>query len=394
MTALTQDRNSTALGNAQEGVRNRTAGAGDAHVLQALTALCRSALTGSAYGLAEALTGMGPPDHFIQLAERSRMWSVCEAGFERGGVPAPAFVALHARTTRARSMLGNTRVMGLARAAFPCLARRHIPAIAFKGPFHQRQLHGDWFIRRSNDLDLLVPHARFEEALAALEAIGFRTNHETSRWWKFSLGEVHLVYPGGGVIDLHHRLQQPGCPAPRDLGDFIRSADIEQLGETPIAIPNLEHAMLISALNFCKELFHRKPSARYAFDFASGGLLLPRERHAGFAAMVQRQGLEGPVSFTMAACEGLFGPLQGMPGNASHPSARPAWAEGIGFARLVFSPQSKENQWPRRRTVLWHLCGGEASMRCSLDFAEQTGRIAISELLRLTAPRITRENGP
>lgn len=394
MTALTQDRNSLAPDDTQEMACNRTAGVTDAPVLQALTALCRTALTGNSDELADALAGMGPPDRLIELVDRSRMWSACEMGFMRGDAAVPAFVELHARAARGRSMLVNTRVLGLARMAFPCLARLDIPAIAFKGPFHQRQLHGDWFTRRSNDLDLLVPRSRFEDALAALEAIGFKAHHGTSQWWKFSLGEVHLVYPGGGVIDLHHRLQQPGCPAPRHLGEFISAADMELLGETSIAIPSFQHALLISALNFCKELFYRKPSARYAFDFATGALLLPPEAHEEFVALVRRQGLEGPVGFTMAACESLFGPLQGMPELAARWSARPPWTKGADFARLVFAPECVGICWPRRRTFLWQLCGGEATARCSLDFAEQAGRIAISEMLRRTFTKIPVGNAP
>ena len=284
-------------------------------------------------------------------------------------------------------MLVNTRAMGLARQAFPCLAQHKIAAIAFKGPFHQRQIYDDWFARRSNDLDLLVPRARFEDALAALEAIGFRTRSGTSQWWKLSLGEVHLDYPGGGVIDLHHRLQQPGCPAPRDLNEFIETAECQRVGDAEISIPSLPHALLISALNFCKELFHRKPSARYAFDFAAGALrLAPGDRDA-FAALVERQGLEGPVGFTIAACESLFGPLPGMPELTARRSGAAQWTDDINLAPLVFTPQAKGLRWPRRRALLWQFCGGEASARCSLDFAAQAGRIAMSELLRNAAPQ-------
>lgn len=286
-------------------------------------------------------------------------------------------------------MLANTRIIALARNVIPCLAQHQIGTVAFKGPFHQQQLHGDWFARRANDLDLLVPRDQFEAALAALERIGFRARG-TSQWWKLSLGEVHLDFPGGGVVDLHHRLQQAGCPAPVDLGEFINEAESQQLGETAIPIPSFQHALLISALNFCKELFHRQPSARYAFDFAVGALQLPPELYPEFAALVRRQGLDGPVRFTIAACDSLFGPLPGLfsesvikLGQDSSPLPLP---ERIDLARLVFAPHSQGIHWPRRRTLLWQYCGGKVNARCSLDFAAQVGRIAVDEVLRAAAP--------
>ncbi len=354
--------------------------------LNALVALCRCALTGDSRHLGEVLETVGPPEIFAGLVDHARLWAACETGFARAQLTPPDFVKERAQAARARAMLVNSRAMGLARIAFPCLEQHHIPAIAFKGPFHQRQLYDDWFVRRSNDLDLLVPHSRFEEALSALASVGFRMRPETSQWWKFSLGEVHCDYPGGGVIDLHHRLQQPGCPAPRDTADFIETAEIQQLGETSIPLPSLQHALLISALNFCKELFHRKPSARYAFDFAAGALQLSPGAGREFAALARRQGLEGPVDFTIAACESLFGPLPDMIAASVRRPVAADWAQPAQLARLVFTPDAPGLRWPRRRALLWQFCGGEPSARCSFDFAAQASRIAMGEVLRNAAP--------
>jgi len=352
----------------------------------AIAAMCRSALTGDPQAAAGALAALERSDAFSTLVGRARLWSACEKGLVRSGHQVPPFMAARIAAERERTMLGNTRVLTLARMVFPCFAGRDLPALAFKGPFHQRQLHGDWFTRRSSDLDILVPRARFEEALRTLESTGFRARSGTSRWWKQSLGEVHLAFPGGGVIDLHHRLQQPGCPSPRNLDEFFASAAVERLGEASIAVPSLPHALLISALNFCKELFHRKPSARYAYDFAAGVMRLPLDRHAEFAALVERQGLAGPVGFALAACQTLFGPLPGFPAAGARHPGMAQWASRIDLLQLVFDPPSEEARWPRRRTLLWQFCGGEVSARCSFDFAGEAGRVALGEVLRRAAP--------
>lgn len=386
MTALTQDTIVRTV-PPSDGLRSVGVAAGqDMSPLDLLVSLCRNALVGGVVRSCRHLAGQNFRSDFIALVDGVRLWSACEVGYGRAGAALPEAIAANARAARMRAMLANSRVMSLARIACPGLAIRDIPVLAFKGPFQQRQLHGDWFVRRSNDLDLLVARGRFDEALAVLEAIGFRRRADTSPWWKLSLGEVHLDAAGGGVIDLHHQLQQPGCPAPRDLPQFIAASQIERVGDVDIAIPSFQHGLLILALNFCKELFHRKVSARYAFDFATGALRLSPDTHDAFSALVQRQGLEGPVGFTLAACESLFGPLPGLSALATRRSPLPPWAGHSNLARLVFTPDADGVDWPRRRAVLWQFCGGEKDARSLLDFAAQVGRIAVGEGLRTIGP--------
>lgn len=153
-------------------------------------------------------------DEVAMLALRSRMTSPAGRGVAAQGRPLPPPLADAVKAARARAAIANGRVMALARIAFPILDRAGIAAIAFKGPFQHRLLHGDPFFFRASDLDLLVARHDFPAALAALEGAGFTRRSGTSAWWTSALGEVHLEHPQGGVIDLHHRLQQPGCPPP------------------------------------------------------------------------------------------------------------------------------------------------------------------------------------
>lgn len=344
-----------------------------------LAAVCRTALTGGEAG-GETVAVPGPAQApFAALAGRTRMWSACELGFRNAGWTPPPEFAAAMQAARGRAMIANGRVLGLARIAFPVLGREGIAALAFKGPFQHRQLLGDPFFCRANDLDLLVARDRFGDALAVLEANGFVRREETSPWWTRSLGEVHLRHRQGGVIDLHHRLQQPGCPPPRDLGQFLAAPAQERLGEVTISLPSRPQSLLICAINFAKEFAHRRLSARYAFAFAAGLLRLSDAEREEFGVLVRDQGLAGTVRLSIALCSVLFDL------DLPNPLGRgevPAWATRPALLAMVFDPGGQATLWPRRRTILWAMCGGVPGTSRAAEFAREAARMAAAEALR------------
>lgn len=298
-------------------------------------------------------------------------------------MPAPLAEAVQA--ARVRAAISNGRVMALARIAFPVLARAGIAGVAFKGPYQHRQLHGDPFFCRSGDLDLLVAREDFDAALSAFEDEGFVRRIGTSAWWTSALGEVHLEHPGGGVIDLHHRLQQPGCPPPQDVGAFLRDAQRQHIGGTEIMLPTRAQAVLICALNFIKEFAHRRSSARYAYDFATGILGMDNPEREAFAALVMEQRLAGTVALAAALSERIFAlalPL------APPLTARalPAWAGREALLAMAFDPDGAQTQWPRRRAVLWSMCSGDSGAGKAAEFSREAARMIASEALRRAAP--------
>lgn len=379
--ALTQDRNRSAVKKSGNGAVY--SGAAWTTAKDALARLGGASLTGGA----ERLSGWQAActQSLAALAVRARMTSPCLRGFERAGLVPPPPVAEAAKAARVRSAIGNGRVMSLARLAFPVLARAGIPAIAFKGPFQHRLLHDDPFFCRSGDLDLLVARADFEAALAALEDEGFRQRAGTSAWWTGPLGEVHLDHAGGGVIDLHHRLQQPGCPPPHDIGAFLRDPRRELIGQVEVAVPHRPQAVLICALNFTKELVHRHPSARYAYNLAAGLLGMSAEEHRQFAQLACGQRLSGTVCLAAALCERIFGvelPL-------APPLARrvlPEWAHRSALLAMVFDPDAPETPWPRRRAILWAVCSGAPGAQRAAEFSREAARMIASEALRRSVP--------
>lgn len=378
--ALNQDNNRLTA-NAQ-GHRDGPAPASDQELIAALARVSRAALVGKGANPA----GLGVPEagaeDFALLVGRSRMWSACDLGWRRAGRGAPPGFAQAIRDARGRAVISNGRVLGLARMVFPILARSGIDALAFKGPFQQRQLHDDPFFSRSSDLDLLVSRDRFADAIDVLEAAGFARLEETSPWWMRALGEVHLTHPEGGVVDLHHRLQQPGCPPPRDLAAFLRSPARERVGDVEVVVPTRAQSLLIAAVNFVKEFAHRRPSGRYGHDVAAGLLRLSGPERGEFARLAREQELVGTVGLATVLCEAVFELDLPLP-EALDRRALPGWARPRGdLLAMVFDPEGEATRWPRRRTVLWHMCSGPPGPARAAEYAREGARMIAGEALR------------
>ncbi|MCM0001372.1 MAG: nucleotidyltransferase family protein [Erythrobacter sp.] len=376
--ALTQDINQLTANSLPE----ERADGGD---VARLAEMCRIALVGGSGERESMAMDDQTAARIAALAVRVRLTGPSARAFAAGGRTVPPALARTLDGARARAMVSNGRVMALARIAFPLLDRAGIPAMAFKGPFQHRLLHGDPFFCRAADLDLLVAREHFDAALAALAAQGFVRREGTSAWWTTALGEVHLVHPEGGVIDLHHRLQQPGCPPPRDLAGFLAGAQREALGGTSIAVPTHAQAVLVSALNFTKEFAHRRPSARYAYDVAAGLIGMGEARRRAFAALAMRQRLTGTVALAAALCERVFGialPLA----SPLAAAALPDWAAREALLAMVFDPENPATPWPRRRAVLWAMCSGAAGRHKAAEFTREAARMIGSEALRRAAP--------
>lgn len=346
-----------------------------------LAGLGKVSLTKKGAGEAVACLPRAQAQEFADLAVRTRLTTPCARAFARACAAMPPPLAEAVQATRARAAISNGRVYGLARLAFPILARANIAGLAFKGPFQHRRIHGDPFFCRSGDLDLLVPKERFADALEAFEGEGFERREDTSQWWTSALGEVHLVHPQGGVIDLHYRLQQPGCPPPHDMAQFLREAEHEQVGAGHIAVPPRSHAVLICGLNLSKEFAHRRMSARYAYDFAAGVLGMSEAELCDFAVLAAHQRLTGTVSFAVALAGTIFDcdlPL-------SPPLERrelPDWGGRDAVLAMVFKPEAPETRWPRRRAILWAMCSGTGSAQRAAEFSREAARMFASEALR------------
>lgn len=243
--------------------------------------------------------------------------------------------------------------------------------VFIKGPTQQAALYGDFFVRPSLDIDILVSGRDYDRALRSLAGLDYRVASK-SLWWRTFLGEQHLAREGrmDPTVDLHYRLQQPGSPAPKDTAGYLAEA-----AECPFLddhLPRLGDAdiPLLSAISIVKALYHRETAGSHVADLFVSLRAGAPEMVNYFLLRADQQGIAGPASLALRVAAEAFGfSLAGT--NAERVLATVTSAD---LLRLVFTPDDPTLIWPKRRVVLWELC-----RRRPMHFALEAARAVASE---------------
>lgn len=266
------------------------------------------------------------------------------------------------------------------RKIIPAFVSAGIPVLAFKGPIIQQIAYGSLFVRPASDLDLLVSPQLYQKSGAVLEACGYQLADECrSAWWTTGLGEQHFFSTSKAdvTVDLHHRLQQPGCPLPKHPERFIALRRPISVGGQDIPTLSAVHGQLLSAMSYVKALHHREPAARYAIDFVAIG----RGQGANHSGELQDeavlQGLARTLALTQRAAAALLPDLVSstpVPAVLDQVSDRQLWD-------MTLNPGLSSTLWPRRRTLLRDLYDRKR------DYPIGLGQMVGSELLRQAAAK-------
>lgn len=247
-----------------------------------------------------------------------------------------------------------------------------------KGPLQQQRLYGDLYQRASGDVDILVDRASFKTAAKVLLDAGFqRTPSGPSLWWDVFLGERHFIRGGSSpaVVDLHHRLQQPGSPQPRSSARFLERTEPQIVLGNSIATISDADIPLLSAMSLVKGFFNREPVANHALDL--------------FAALHGQGDLSGTVFLERAATERLFGTalvalrvLHALfPQDVPLGSAPALPGADDRTLRLMVLVPDDPARWLRRRDVLVASCG-RARLRIGREWLWLAGSEAARRLDR------------
>ena len=144
-----------------------------------------------------------------------------------------------------------------------------IDAILFKGPVRSFKVYHDWDSRPSSDVDILVEPANYGAARAALLENGFSSvTPSDSSWWHHHLGETAFLGPNntGPTVDLHHKVQQPGTPSPRNFSALFASSETVEIAGHQIRTLSAHCDLMLCIINFAKALRSRSPWILYAHE--------------------------------------------------------------------------------------------------------------------------------
>jgi hypothetical protein len=287
---------------------------------------------------------------------------------------------------RRRTVSMNSCCIMDSMAIHQVLRDKHIDFVFLKGPFQQRLLYGDHFMKPSGDVDILVSPAGFFKAREALRSIGYEiAGKSRSVWWVRFLGEQHMVGGSGSkpsTVDLHYRLQQPGSPSPRNPDGFLRRKRLVEVAGVGVPFISASDTLLVSCISVAKAFFNREPCAGYVCDVRASASRLSEAEQQNVLDYAAEQGLVDTLLLGLRAADVLLG---GAGTLLSERATRIlARIDNADLFHMVIAPWLSSLKWPQRRTVLWELCGREP-----VRYLAEAGWAASADLSRRIFERPT-----
>ncbi|MFN7110041.1 MAG: nucleotidyltransferase family protein [Brevundimonas sp.] len=232
------------------------------------------------------------------------------------------------------------------------LAKLPVDVVVYKGVVLQMDLYGTPFARPASDVDLLTASANYKRVARTLEAEGYRLDpHTDTLWWRRFLAEQQFRRADDAQsIDLHHRIQQPGCPMPRRPARLIASAVPQRFLGGEVLTFRPDHALLVAAMSLAKALHHREPAGRYVGDVERMLRRLTPETWSAIREEAETLGLGRTLDLAVRCVDAVFGPFERPPGRAILADI----SDGDLQAMLLAPAQAVT--WVRRRRLLRELC--------------------------------------
>jgi hypothetical protein len=320
---------------------------------------------------------------FVRLAQDNRLLLMAAEGMRPSLAALPSLAQAVDRYRAATLCLNGAHLTTL-RKVTTAFAEANIDVVVIKGPAAQYALYGDYFIRPSTDIDLLVAPAEFARAGAALERLGYELPAECrSPWWRIFLGEQHFLTAYAPPVDLHHRTQQPGSPSPRAPSRLLREKSEIVVGAASTPVLSPRHACLLSCMSVVKAISAREACAAHVCDIVASLRRMSSGEVADLVAAADKLGLRKTLLAGFRAAHVLFGAQI----NGLDASATLAFIGDSQLAALLVEPE-KISRPPMRTRLLWSLSAGP------FTFARELAWKAASDLTRNLWPGRTPEGAP
>ena len=182
-----------------------------------------------------------------------------------------------------------------------------IPFVAFKGPTLAVALYGDLALREFNDIDVLVPEHRLDDAEDVLALLGYRSDQGDRAFRRAFLAHLRqhafARADGEAAIDLHWALSGPHVPFPLRTADIWNDLHRISIGDRDIPTVTGANLALLLAGHGTKEMWKL---LKWVRDFA---LMIERHRDLDWSAIHRRalgQGCGDAVLLGCAMTEALL----------------------------------------------------------------------------------------
>ncbi len=194
---------------------------------------------------AAAAVAQLPPqawDAILDLALRHGVAALLQRALRSSGRLAQLAQPVRARLDQASRAvaLDNLRNYGQFRRIATALTERGIPLIALKGLHLAELVYRDISLRPMADLDILVPHAQVDAAVAALAALDYELSTKAAGGYDVSLTHRSL----DTLVEIHWTLATPEEPYAPPIEDIWRSAVPAMLGDAQAQVMSPEFLLL------------------------------------------------------------------------------------------------------------------------------------------------------
>lgn len=301
----------------------------------------------------------------VQLAGETKTQFLLLQGIERLAVDAPEEV-----TSRLKELQGLCFRQNMANIAsnvrIARILKTHgIETLSVKGVLRSHEVYGRWDIRFAADIDLLVRQSDYRQAGEVLLGSGYWAPvPSSSNWWHHYLGEAPYLpkEATGPIVDLHHKLDQPGTPALNDTETLFKTAVSRKFGELEVKVMEPRAALMLAATSFGKAVRQHEPCLANLHEIAHVRASVPELSDAVLEDYAARHNLLRLWRHARGAADALFRPSTGK--------------EAGDLVAFVLDDLAKPT-WPQRllhRTrLLWDWTDGEALR--PVRFARELGRV-------------------
>lgn len=247
------------------------------------------------------------------------------------------------------------------------------PVVVYKGVVLQQHLYGTPFARPASDIDILTRPSAYNTVSSHLQRAGYDLDrHTDTLWWRWFLAEQQFRDSAGSqTVDLHHRLQQPGCPMPRRTERLIACASPTSFLGGEVLTFRDDHALLVAAMSVAKALHHREPAGRYVSDAERFLRRFSPEDWSRLDKEAIDMGLGRTLDLAVRCVDVVFATIP--PGQRRDILPK---VSDVALRDMVLAPG--QARWIRRRELLRALCDkpSDAISAWMLMAASETARRA------------------
>lgn len=236
-----------------------------------------------------------------------------------------------------------------------------IDVVCIKGSARAFEVYGEWDMRFTHDIDLLVRARDYREAAKVLTSSGYSAPiSESDNWWHNYLGESPYlpISATGSTVDLHYKLHQPGTPAIGHLEPPIDRRVMTDLGNFTLPMLSKHDAMMLTATSFGKAVRARQPWLSYAHEIAYARANDPEMSDLSLDAYAKKHGISRLWGHAKTAADSVFG-------NPADGGAAP-------------QPLKPDPEFLYRSKLLWKW--SEGTLTRPINFAQEFAWVTLAEV--------------